>query len=114
MAATAEQRERLDRLQGELATRRSTTFFARGAITLLIGLIISGAGAKLLHDSIERFGEVLAYGVLGLAGLFALYSFSQFLRGRAVLKTELSRLQELQQLRRELKLDDPSSLLPSR
>lgn len=114
MASTAEQRERLERLQGELATRRSTTYFARGAVTLMIGLIVSGAGAKLHHDAIERTGELLGYGVLGLAGLFVLYALSQFFLGRAVLKTELTRLEELQRLRRELKLDDPSSLLPGR
>lgn len=114
MATTAETRERLDRVQAELSSRRSTTYFARGAIAILAGMIVAGASAKLAYDAINQGGLVIAAGVATLAGLMALYAVTQYLQGKKALKGELIRLEELKALRRELQVDDPPALLPNR
>lgn len=114
MATTGELQEKLDRLQGELSSRRSTTFFARGAIALLIGLLIGSASTKLYLDSSSAYGWTAAKAFWGVAALLAVAAAVEFFRGRHALRGELVRLEELKALRRELRVDDPPSLLPSR
>jgi hypothetical protein len=96
-------RIKLERLQLELAARSSTTHFTHASISL-VGALALGLGS--FHPS--PVGGAL--GPLSLA--LALYGSVRFLVGRHRLKWELERFEALKDLRRTLKLDDPSALLP--
>lgn len=111
-APPAAARAELDQLQEGLATRRSTTCFAQSAIALVIALILAGAAGKLFWDSLRTplLGGVAAVAALGLAG----FAVSRYVRGKACLQDEFARYERMQGLRRQLRLDDPSALLPDR
>lgn len=114
MAPTAELRQKHDALQGELSTRRSTTHYARAAVAILAGLLLSGTAGKMLHDAktdfFYTFGTIIAVVAISL-GAFAVFSY---LAGRKAMRKELVRLAELRALRQELGLDDPGKMLPQR
>ena len=103
-------RSQLDVLQALLAARESTPHLARAAVALVVALILAGAAAKLFHDSVR-----LSYlGVLAAAGAAgaALYAAVHYARARRHLADEHARFARLLALRRMLRLDDPSALLP--
>ena len=113
-AQPAELKQKLDQLQAELATRRSTTHFAHTAVTLTAALIVAGATGKLFWDA--RHPIVYAAAYLGTALSLGLVTYAvwQFGVGKRVLANELMRFEELKVVRKQLQLDDPASLLPSR
>lgn len=105
------QRARYDELLSRLAARRSTTHFAHAAVSLLSGLIFSGAAGKLYWDTEELYlWAVAGFAALGLA--LVAYSMTRWVLGRRALAWELGEFEKLKALRRELRLDDPSALLP--
>jgi hypothetical protein len=111
-ADTQEQQQRaeLERLQAGLATRKSIRHFAHSAVSLVIALIMAGATIKLFVDSAKV--PYVGFAAAGLTlGLIA-YSLTQLLKGRRHLADELERFASLEALRRALRLDDPSQLLP--
>lgn len=111
---TQETRQKLDALQAELSVRRSTRHFARSGISLMAAMILSGATGKLFHDSKEVLGySIASVGTLLVLGL-VVFSVREYLVGRRTVRSERSRFEELKALRRQLQLDDPPSLLPSR
>jgi high-affinity nickel permease len=114
MASTAELERKLDQLQGELEARQSTTFFAHAAVTLLTALMLGGAAAKMLVDATESLERIGGTVIASVAGLLVVYAVISYFRGRGALRRELHRLEELKSVRRELRLDDPAALLPSR
>lgn len=109
-----ELRAELDRLQAQLSSRRSTVHFARMAIALLVAFIFGGASTQVFSDVEGRVGQLLGYGMVGLSLGLVAFAVGSFLIGKGALKRELSSLEELRRLRRELRLDDPAALLPSR
>ena len=109
-----ETRQKLDALQAELSVRHSTRHFARSAISLMAAMILSGATGKLFHDSKEILGySIASVGTLLVLGLIV-FSLREYFAGRRTLRGERARFEELKSLRRELQLDDPPSLLPTR
>lgn len=100
----------LERLQARLAQRMSITHFAHTGVALIAALIFSSAAGKLFWDSAKV--PYLGFLALAVALGLAAYAFVQYRRGRACLTVELEQFAQLQALRRELKLDDPASLLP--
>lgn len=109
---TADPRVELERLQQELSTRQSTTHFAHAAVSLMVAMIIAGASAKLFWDSVKvpYVGILAAAVAVGLAA----YSVRHYRRGKRALKGEVADFERMQGLKRDLGLDDPSKLLPSR
>ncbi|WP_224366598.1 hypothetical protein [Hyalangium versicolor] len=103
-------RSQLERLQERLATRQSILHFAHSAISFIVALIFSGAAAKLFWDSTKL--PVLAFGATTLALALATYALVRYLKGRRELAEELKRYGDLLELRRQLNLDNPSTLLP--
>jgi uncharacterized membrane protein YebE (DUF533 family) len=103
-------RAELDRLQQELADRRSISHFAQAGIGLVVAMILASAAAKLFWDSAKTpyLGIVAAIGAVALAT----YSVVQYVKGKRHLESELSRFEALKSLQRALHLDDPSALLP--
>ncbi|MBI3183808.1 MAG: hypothetical protein HYZ28_16850 [Myxococcales bacterium] len=104
-------RQELDRLQLELSSRSSVVHFAHAAVSMLLALIIAGMAAKLFWDIQPRYfylGAAVWLLALGLAA----YSVVRYLLGKRVLKVEARMYEELLALRRALRLDDPSALLP--
>lgn len=101
----------LETLQSQLATRDSTLHFTHTGVALMVAMIVGGAAAKLFWDS----AKVPYLGFLAAAVSFGLvvYAAIRYRRGKASLALELQRFAELESLRRQLKLDDPASLLPS-
>ncbi len=110
--ASAGPRAELDRLQESLATRGSTTCFAQFAVGLMVAIIFAGASGKLFWDSVRTPLLALA-GTLVALGLAA-FAVSRYLRGKRLLAEELAQFERMEGLRRELRLDDPSALLPDR
>ncbi|MFL5318664.1 MAG: hypothetical protein ACJ790_03340 [Myxococcaceae bacterium] len=104
------QRQNLERLQTELATRDSTLHFAHAAVSCVIGLILVATSAKLVWDA--RTTYWLAFAVFCVACVLIGYGTLRYLSGRAAVKHEQKRFDELTALRAELHLDDPSRLLP--
>lgn len=104
------QRQQLERLQTELSTRKSTLHFAHTFVSGVITLIVMSAAMKLTWDAKQNY--ILAYIAFGIAFISLAYAILQYLSGRRALKFEHQRFAELQALRAELKLDDPSALLP--
>ena len=105
-----QQQAQLERLQAELSTRQSTLLFARAGVATMVGLIFGGASVKLFIDS----AKVPYLGFVATAVALGLFAFAavSFARGRRALRQELARFEELKALRRALRLDDPSALLP--
>ena len=101
----------LERLQSQLASRKSITHFAHSAVSFVIALILSGAAGKLFWD-LEEEKHVWAWEVALIAVSIGGYALTRYLTGRKLLAVELQRFEALKALRRTLKLDDPSALLP--
>jgi hypothetical protein len=102
--------EQLEKLQAELASRRSIVHFAHTGVSTVWALIIAGAATKLFIDSLRT--PWLAYIAAAAAFGLLVYAAVHFRRGRVALKDELARFETLKALRQQLKLDDPSALLP--
>jgi hypothetical protein len=112
-------KQALEALQRELSARQSVLHFAHAAVTSILAVIGAGAAAKMVwdltRDQVTEAGEagrpwVVPVSILS-AGLLV-YAVVRYLMGRRALKRELASFAELQSLRRELKLEDPSQLLP--
>jgi hypothetical protein len=101
---------RLAELQSQLASRKSTAYFARTAIALVGSAVFSGAAAKLFWDSI-RF-PVLGFLSIVVAIGLVLFAWSQYRRAQALLRHELELFASLKDVHRTLQLDDPAALLP--
>ena len=102
--------EQLEQLQAELASRQSIVHFAHSGVATMAALIVGGASAKLFHDSLRT--PILAWlAALVSLGLLA-YAVVHYRRGRRCMHEEARRYETLLELRRALKLDDPSALLP--
>jgi hypothetical protein len=109
---TPELKAEFEKLQDELSTRISTTKFAHAGVSLVAALILASASAKLFWDSakLPYLGILAAALSLGL-GIYALVSYR---RGLTIARHESERFEQLRGLQRQLGLDDPASLLPSR
>ncbi|MDY7231688.1 hypothetical protein [Hyalangium rubrum] len=103
-------RSQLDLLQESLATRQSVLHFAHTGVSFLIALIMAGAAAKLFWDSLRV--PVLAFAASGVSLGLVVYALVHYRKGRRALTEELKRYGDLLELRRQLKLDNPSALLP--
>jgi hypothetical protein len=107
-----ERRRELDRLQAQIATRVSIFHLAHGAVSTILSLMVFGLAALFRWGKNAKATVPWAVPVAGAAALILLYAAWRFWRGyRAHLK-EAALFQELRSLRRELKLEDPSALLP--
>jgi hypothetical protein len=105
-----ELRSQLDRLQERLATRQSIRHFAHMGVSFIVALIFAGAAAKLFWDSIRT--PVVALAASGLALGLLVYGLIHFAKGRRLLAEELRQYNDLLELRRRLRLDNPAALLP--
>jgi hypothetical protein len=105
-----ELRSQLDRLQESLATRQSILHFAHTGISFIVAMLLAGAAAKLFWDSVRW--PVLAFAATGVSLGLVLYGLAHYSKGRRALAGELKRYGDLLELRRRLKLDNPSALLP--
>jgi hypothetical protein len=101
----------LERLQSELASRKSITHFAHSAVSFMVSLILAGTSGKLFWD-LEEEKQIWAWLVGAVAVAVGGYALTRYLTGRKLLAVELERFEALKALRRTLKLDDPSALLP--
>ncbi|MBZ4398147.1 hypothetical protein K8640_13155 [Myxococcus sp. XM-1-1-1] len=109
-ANTQDLRTRLDQLQESLSVRQSTTHFAHTGVATMVALMFGGAAGKLFYDSLRT--PLLAWGVALLAVVLLGYAFRRYVLGRRVLADELQRYQTMLELRSQLRLDEPSALLP--
>jgi hypothetical protein len=107
-----ERRRELDRLQDQIATRLSITHFARGAVATIFSLMIYGLAALFEWGKNGRDVTPYALPVAGVASLLMLFALSRFWLGYRAHLREVVLFAELKSLRRELKLEDPSALLP--
>ncbi|XXF81043.1 hypothetical protein P2318_15145 [Myxococcaceae bacterium GXIMD 01537] len=100
----------LERLQESLSTRQSTLHFAHAGVSTIVSLLLGGAAAKLFWDSLRtpKLAFLVTVVSLGLLG----YAIVHLRRGRGRLAEELKQYDALLELRRRLRLDDPSALLP--
>jgi hypothetical protein len=105
-----ELRSELDRLQESLSTRQSILHFAHTGVSFIVAMLVAGAAAKLFWDSVRA--PVLAYVATAISLGLVFYGLSHYRRGRRALADELKRYGALLELRRQLKLDNPSALLP--
>jgi uncharacterized membrane protein len=103
-------RARLDQLQESLATRQSTTHFAHTFVSTIAALLLGGAAGKLFYDSLRT--PLLAWAITAVSVGLLVHAFRRYRRGRQVLAEELKRYETMLELRRQLRLDDPSALLP--
>ncbi len=107
------QKDALVALQAELASRRSVLHFAHSAVATILALIAAGTTAKLVWDlDLKPATEIFVIPVGLFSVLCFIYGFVRYLYGRRELQKELVSFAQLQTLRRQLNLDDPSSLLP--
>jgi len=106
-----ERRRELDRLQAQIATRVSITHLARGAVITIFSLMIYGLAALFEWGKTPRLMPY-APAVAGVASLLMLVALSCFWLGYRAHLREVVLFAELLSLRRELKLEDPSALLP--
>jgi len=109
-----ERRRELDRLQAQIATRTSILHLAHGAVSTIFSLMIYGLAALFQWGKHKPDAVTPHYAlhVAGAASALLLFSLTCFwLAYRAHLR-EVVLFAELQSLRRELKLEDPSLLLP--
>ena len=109
-AETQNLHEQLERLQEALSTRQSTLLFAHAGVSFVVSVILGCATAKLFWDS-ARAPHVAWLGLAATVGL-GLYGLVRYRQGRTVLADELVRFETLLELRRRLRLDDPTALLP--
>lgn len=109
-AETQNLHEQLERLQEALSTRQSTLLFAHAGVSFVVSVILGCATAKLFWDS-ARAPYVAWLGLAATVGLFV-YGLARYRKGRTVLADELVRYETMLELRRRLRLDDPSALLP--
>jgi hypothetical protein len=79
-------------------------------VSTIAALLIGGAAGKLFHDSLRT--PFLAWGAAALSLALLVYAFRHYRLGRKVLVEELKGYEAMMALRRQLKLDDPSALLP--
>jgi hypothetical protein len=100
----------LERLQERLSTRQSTLHFAHAGVSTIVALLLGGAAAKLFWDSLRT--PKLAFLVTFVAVGLLTYAVTQLRKGRRELADELKQYDTLLELRRRLRLDDPSALLP--
>jgi hypothetical protein len=105
-----ELRSQLERLQESLSARRSVLHFAHTGVSFIAALILAGAAAKLFWDSAKV--SLLAFAVSAVALGLVVYGLVHYRRGRRVLAEELKRYNDMLELRRRLRLDNPSTLLP--
>ncbi|WP_232293587.1 hypothetical protein [Stigmatella aurantiaca] len=103
-------RSQLERLQGSLAARQSILHFAHAGVATFVAFILGGAAAKLFWDS-QRL-PVLGFTASAVALALLGYGLSHYLRGRRELSGELKRFGDMLELRRRLRLDNPTLLLP--
>ena len=112
-AASSQPIDTLAQLQAELATRQSVLHFAHCAVAVILALIAAGTAGKMTWDfGIRPEVDVFIPAVGVFSGLCFLYGLVRYLFGRRALKKELVSFAQLQALRRQLGLDDPSGLLP--
>lgn len=107
-----ERRRELDRLQAQIATRASILHFARGAVSVILSLMVFGLASLLRWGKGAGEARAFALPVAILAAALSAYGLSRFWLGRRVYLRERALVEELRSLRRELKLEDPSALLP--
>jgi predicted membrane-bound spermidine synthase len=105
-----ELKAQFERLQERLSSRQSTLHFAHAGVSTIAALILGGAAAKLFWDSLRT--PKLAFVVTALAVGLLVYAVVHFRKARALLADELKQYDLLLELRRRLRLDDPSALLP--
>jgi len=105
-----ELRSQLERLQESLATRQSILHFAHTGVSFIIAMLVAGAAAKLFWDSARM--PVVAFAGAAVSLGLVVYSLSRYSKGRRAMAEELKGFEELLELRRQLKLDNPSQLLP--
>ena len=104
-------RQQHDALQRELTARNSTVHFAHAGVASVAMVILAGTAARLMwKGNVEqvRAGWLVA----SLAGGTFAYAAVRMFIGRARLKGELSGFARLKELRHQLGLDDPGSLIP--
>jgi hypothetical protein len=106
----SETRQQLDVLQAQLASRDSTVHFAHSGVALIVALIFGGSAVKLFLDAVRT--PVLGLLAAGVTLVLVVYALVHYLRAWRCLREELTRFEQLKALRRALKLDDPSALLP--
>jgi len=106
-----ERRRELDRLQAQIATRLSITHLARGAVSTIFSLMIFGLAGLFEWGKTPRTVPY-ALPIAVAASLLLLFALSRFWLGYRAHLREVVLFAELQSLRRELKLEDPSMLLP--
>ena len=104
-------REALDRIQAGLAERKSIGHFAHAAVAIVWGLISAGAAGKMLWDLRVELIE-FTRPIMVMATLLLLYGLVHWLLGRRELVKELEQFAKMRSMRAQLKLDDPSALLP--
>ncbi len=102
--------EQLERLQEALSTRQSTLLFAHAGVSFIVSSILGCATGKLFWDS-ARAPHVAWLGLAATVGL-AVYGLLRYRQGRTVLADELVCYETMLDLRRQLRLDDPTALLP--
>ncbi len=105
-----ELRSQLERLQESLATRQSILHFAHTGVSFIVAMLVAGAAAKLFWDSARV--PVVAFGATAVSLGLVVYALSRYSKGRRAMAQELKGFEELLELRRQLKLDNPSQLLP--
>lgn len=103
----------LEALQQRLASRKSIIHFARGAVASLLGCMLLGGSIKLWLDLPS--GKALL-GVPGFVLSAAVFAFAvvNLVRGQRLVVRERASFETMLSIRRVLRLDDPSALLPSR
>jgi RsiW-degrading membrane proteinase PrsW (M82 family) len=99
-----------ERLQETLSSRQSTLHFAHAGVSTIVALLLGGAAAKLFWDSLRT--PKLAFFVTAVSVGLVVYAFVHFRKARRLLADELKQYGDLLELRRRLRLDDPSALLP--
>jgi hypothetical protein len=109
-ADTQELHEQLERLQTALSTRQSTYHFAQAGVAMIAALIFGCATGKLVWDS-AKLPHLAVLGVGVTLGL-VVYGLTRYRKARTALADELTRYETMLELRRQLRLDDPSALLP--
>jgi len=105
-----ELRSQLERLQDSLATRQSILHFAHTGVSFIVAMLVAGAAAKLFWDSVRV--PLLAFAATAVSLGLVCYALSHYSKGRRALAEELKHYEELLEVRRRLKLDNPSQLLP--
>lgn len=108
-----ERRRELDRLQDQIASRNSIVHLAHGAVSTLFALMIL-ALAGLFEWGKNNVRDLTGFAPwVAIAGsALMLYALSRYVLAYRAHLREVVIFAALQSLRRELKLEDPSALLP--